>query len=77
MFRSLIRTLVGLAWLAAFALLGAPFLLSSLALDNKGITLPATVASMSETMHVTGGSWTRSPEIALRYQPPDSRVEQV
>ncbi len=54
------------------ALLTAPFLASSLALDEHGVTIPGKVTSKSETVTLRYSDWKRSSEVTFRYEPPDS-----
>jgi hypothetical protein len=74
MFRSFLSTVLAFVWIAIFLLIATPFLLSSLALDRSGVPLTATVDSKHEILRVNGGSWSRSPEVLLKYLPPDSPV---
>jgi hypothetical protein len=57
--------------LAGAALLIAPFLLSSLATDERGVTIDGVVAAKSETVHVRHAKWERNEEVTFRYRSPD------
>ncbi|MES1258827.1 MAG: hypothetical protein ABUS51_10365 [Acidobacteriota bacterium] len=67
----MLRGLILLFLIAGIAFLAAPFLLSSLALDEHGITIPGQVFSKSETVKLHNSAWTRSSEVTFRYEPPD------
>lgn len=65
------RPFVRLLLLTAVLLLIAPFLVSSLLVDQRGVLIPGQVVSKDEYITVSYSSWTRHLEAALRYQPPD------
>ena len=67
----MLRGLIVLLLIAGLAFVVAPFLLSSLALDEHGIAIPGRVFSKSETVKVHYSSWKRSSDVTFRYEPPD------
>lgn len=68
----MLRGVIGAALIAALGLVTAPFLLSSLALDERGISIPGKVFAKSETVHVRRSSWSRSTSATVQYEPPDT-----
>lgn len=54
------------------AVLAAPFVWTSLALDERGVVIPGTVSSKREDARVHGASWTRTSEVTFRYEVPES-----
>ena len=56
----MLRGLILLLLISGVALLAAPFLLSSLAVDDRGITIPGRVVSKSETVTVHYSDWEAS-----------------
>src|SRR4051795_4712195 len=68
----MLRALILLLLISAATLLTAPILLSSLALDERGVSIPGRVFSKSETVTVHYSAWKRSPEVTFSYEPPDN-----
>ena len=67
-----LRGLIALLLAGGIALLAAPFLHSSLALDERGINISGRVFSKSETVVLHYSDWKRTAEVTFRYEPPDT-----
>jgi hypothetical protein len=72
----LLRGLIWLVLILGAGLVTAPFLLSSLATDERGVTIPGHVFAKSETISTHYSTWTRTAEITFRYEPPDGAGDQ-
>jgi len=67
----MLRRLMLIVIIAGSALLTAPFLLTSLATDENGVTIPGRVSSKSETIGVRYSAWKRTTELSVQYEPLD------
>ncbi len=65
MFR--LALLIGIA-----ALLVSPFLITSWYVDTRGIVIPGTVYSKREDIRVSYQSWTRTAQVTIQYEEPES-----
>ncbi len=65
------RRLIQLAFLGAIALLVAPFVLSSLYTDRRGITIDGRIYAKREGFRTSDSSWSRHCEVTVQYSPPD------
>ncbi|MCU1325052.1 MAG: hypothetical protein JWN34_422 [Bryobacterales bacterium] len=72
----MLRGLIWLIFILGTGLVTAPFLLSSLATDERGVTIPGHVFAKSETISTHYSSWTRTAEVTFRYEPPDGAGDQ-
>src|SRR5205085_2918295 len=68
----MLRGLISLLFLCGLALLAAPFLVSSLYIDERGITIPGRVYSKSEIVLVHYSGWQRRTEVTIEYSPPET-----
>lgn len=68
----MLRGLILLGVAVGLGLVVAPFLLTSLALDERGTTISGHVFSKSETVRVHYSDWERRSEVTFRYEPPDA-----
>jgi hypothetical protein len=66
-----LRGLILLIIVSGLVLLASPFLISSLYVDQRGITLPGRVYNKSETVTVHYSGWKRLSEVTIEYHPPD------
>src|SRR5216684_8729690 len=67
----MLRGFILLLLVGGLALLAAPFLISSLYVDQRGITISGQVFHKRETVTVHYSGWKRSPEVTIQYAPPD------
>jgi hypothetical protein len=68
----MLRTFVLLALTIGIAWLAAPFVMSSLYIDDRGITLPGRVHSKSERVKRRYSDWTRVAAITVEYGDPET-----
>ena len=66
----MVRALILLLLVGGFVLLMAPFAISSLWIDQRGIEIPGRVFSKDERVVVRDSSWSRSAEVTVEYDPP-------
>jgi len=66
----MIRNAIILLFCLGTVLLVAPFAISSLWIDERGIAIPGHVFSKDEWVVVRDSSWTRSLEVTVEYDPP-------
>jgi hypothetical protein len=67
-----LRGLILLLFICGIGVVAAPFVVSSLYLDQRGIAISGRVYSKAETVRVHNSSWSRSPEVTVEYWPPDT-----
>ena len=67
------RGLILLLLAGALTFLAMPFVMTSRALDEHGITIPGRVHHKSETIRVLYSSWERSCDATIEYTVPESR----
>ncbi|MDQ6707836.1 MAG: hypothetical protein M3Z85_17900 [Acidobacteriota bacterium] len=67
----MLRGLILLVFVSAVATLALPFILSSIYVDERGITIPGRVHFKSETITVHYSGWNRSSEVTFEYSPPE------
>lgn len=67
----MLRGLILVILVGGVALLAAPFVISALYVDQRGITIPGRVFSKRETVTVRDSGWTRASEATIEYSPPD------
>ncbi len=68
----MLRGLILLLLLAGTVLFALPFLVSSVYVDHRGITIPGHVYSKREDVTVHNSTWKRSCEMTIQYFPPDT-----
>uniref|UniRef100_Q01SK5 DUF3592 domain-containing protein n=1 Tax=Solibacter usitatus (strain Ellin6076) TaxID=234267 RepID=Q01SK5_SOLUE len=68
----MLRALIVLVLIAGAVLFTLPFLVSSLYVDQRGITIPGKVHSKREDVTVHNSTWQRSCEMTVEYSPPDT-----
>jgi hypothetical protein len=66
-----LRGLIRLALLCGVAVLVAPFLISSLYVDQRGVEMTGRVYSKREDVTTRYGGWTRTSEITVEYDSPE------
>jgi len=66
----MVRALILLLLVGGFVLLMAPFAISSLWIDQRGIEIPGQVFSKDERVVVRDSTWIRSAEVTVEYDPP-------
>lgn len=54
------------------AVLMSPFIWTSLAIDQRGITISGAVSSKRESVRVRNNDWSRSSEVTIRYEVPET-----
>jgi hypothetical protein len=69
----MLRVLILLILICGAALFTLPFLVSSVYVDQRGITIPGKVYSKREDVSVHNSTWKRSCEMTVEYSPPDTR----
>src|SRR6266404_2514898 len=67
----MVRFFILLVQAGGLALLAAPFLISSLYVDQRGIAITGRVYSKSEVVAVRYSSWSRYWEVTVEYWAPD------
>jgi len=65
-----VRACILLLLVGGFALPIAPFAISSLWIDQRGIEIPGSVFAKEERVVVRDSSWSRSVEVTVEYDPP-------
>jgi hypothetical protein len=65
------RYLPSLILITAVIFIAAPFLLSSLAVDERGVPISGRVIAKTETVTVSQSIWDRTAAVTVQYQPPD------
>jgi hypothetical protein len=68
----MLRSLILFMLLAGAVLFALPFFVSSMYVDERGITIPGRVFSKREDVTVQHSTWTRSCEMTIQYFPPDT-----
>ena len=68
----MLRALILLVLISGAVLFSLPFLVSSIYVDQRGITIPGKVYSKREDVTVHNSTWKRSCEITVEYGPPDT-----
>lgn len=69
----MMRGLILLLLAGALTFLAMPFVMTSRALDEHGITIPGRVHHKHETIRVLYSSWERSCDATIEYTVPESR----
>ena len=59
-----------LLFLLICVLLISPWLVSSICIDTRGVTVPGVVAKKQEEVTVKNSAWTRSATVTVQYDPP-------
>jgi hypothetical protein len=67
-----LRALILLTLIGGAVVFSLPFLVSSLYVDRRGITIPGKVYSKREDVSVHNSTWKRSCEVTVQYSPPDT-----
>jgi hypothetical protein len=62
---------LSILFVAAIAVLAAPFVLSSLAVDRHGVEVAGSVYSKHEYVHTRHSTWKRTTEVMIECWPPD------
>lgn len=68
----MLRRLILLLLASGVVLVALPFLVSSLYIGQRGITIPGRVYFKGEDVTVHNGSWKRSSRLTIEYSPPDT-----
>src|SRR5260370_31963708 len=68
----MLRVLIILILICGAVLFSLPFLVSSVYVDQRGITIPGKVYSKREDVTVHNSTWKRSCEMTVEYVPPDA-----
>src|SRR4030088_98732 len=68
------RGLILLLLAGAFTFLSMPFVMTSRAVDEHGITIPGRIHHKSETIRVLYSSWALSCDATIEYTVPESRT---
>jgi hypothetical protein len=68
----MLRGLILLILAIGLAVLAAPFVISSLYVDERGITIPGRVTSKSETVTVHYSDWKRVSDVTIEYSSPET-----
>jgi hypothetical protein len=68
----MLRTFLLLSLTIGIALLAAPFVMSSLYIDDRGITIPGHIHSKSERVKMQHSGWTRAADITVEYGDPET-----
>src|SRR5258708_37702610 len=69
----MMRGLILLLLAGALTFLAMPFVMTSRALDEHGITIPGRAHHKHETIRVLYSSWERSGDATIEYTVPESR----
>jgi hypothetical protein len=69
----MLRGLIFLLFVLVLVSLALPFVMTSRALDEHGITVAGTVYHKSETVWVRNSDWERSREITIQFTNPETR----
>jgi hypothetical protein len=67
-----LRALILLILLGGAVVFTLPFVVSSVYVDQRGITIPGKVYSKREDVTVQTSTWKRSCEMTVQYSPPDT-----
>src|SRR6266567_1184596 len=67
----MLRVLIILILISGAVLFSLPFLVSSVYVDQRGITIPGKVSSKREDVTVHNSTWKRSCEMTVEYVQPD------
>src|SRR5947209_8508735 len=67
----MLRVLILLVLLGGLVFLAAPFVVSSVYLDQRGIAIPGQVYFKRETVSVRYSVWSRTSEVTIEYHAPD------
>lgn len=70
-YHSMLRAAIVVLLLALAAVVWLPFLVSSLYIDKRGITIPGHVYSKREDVTLIYSAWKRSSEVTVEYSKPD------
>lgn len=68
----MLRAVIWAVLLCGVALVGAPMILASLYVDQRGVELTGHVYSKSEYLRLNQGTWTRSSEVSFEYTVPET-----
>jgi hypothetical protein len=68
----MLRTFLLLALTIGMALLAAPFVMSSLYIDDRDITIPGHIHAKSERVKMRYSDWTRAAAITVEYSDPET-----